>query len=186
MPVRPADGRGGRDGRRGARESGHRRLTPRTPRPGRLVRGVTPVRVRADGVRRRRRGGRRGCLVRRHGAVDVPQPASYALPLGLDAYGSEGPSPIGWTSPPSEQLLLYTAGVTEARNEDRHFHPLGERANLLKDLTRTEPWRPCVRTWPSMPAGRPTTTPRCSCCVTTVMGKENLFPSSEWAGTSAR
>ncbi|KUL44086.1 hypothetical protein ADL12_05970 [Streptomyces regalis] len=32
-----------------------------------------------------------------------------------------------------EQLLLYTDGVTEARDDRGRFYPLAERAHLLKD-----------------------------------------------------
>jgi serine phosphatase RsbU (regulator of sigma subunit) len=72
-------------------------------------------------------------VVRRDGTVDFPQPPAYALPLGLGAHGSEGPKPYRVDFAPGEQLLLYTDGVTEARDEDGRFYPVGERAHLLKD-----------------------------------------------------
>ncbi|PWI14421.1 hypothetical protein DI272_09820 [Streptomyces sp. Act143] len=72
-------------------------------------------------------------VVRRDGSVDFPQPPSYALPLGLGAHGSDGPTPHRVDFGPGEQLLLYTDGVTEARDEDGRFYPVGERAHLLKD-----------------------------------------------------
>ncbi|GAB2759075.1 PP2C family protein-serine/threonine phosphatase [Streptomyces bullii] len=72
-------------------------------------------------------------LVRRDGSVDFPQPPSYALPLGLGAHSSERPGPHRVRFPPGEQLLLYTDGVTEARDESGRFYPLGDRAHLLKD-----------------------------------------------------
>jgi serine phosphatase RsbU (regulator of sigma subunit) len=73
-------------------------------------------------------------LVRQDGTVDFPEPPSYALPLGLGAHGSEGPRPFRVDFAPGEQLLLYTDGVTEARDETGHFYPLAYRAHLLKDL----------------------------------------------------
>ncbi|MBC9727629.1 PP2C family protein-serine/threonine phosphatase [Streptomyces sp. TRM68367] len=72
-------------------------------------------------------------LVRRDGTVDLPQPLAYALPLGLSAHGAEGPKPFRVPFAPGEQLLLYTDGVTEARDEHRRFYPLAERVYLLKD-----------------------------------------------------
>ncbi|MFF0107270.1 PP2C family protein-serine/threonine phosphatase [Streptomyces hirsutus] len=72
-------------------------------------------------------------LVRRDGGVDFPEPPSYALPLGLTAHGTEGPEPFTVGFEPGEQLLLYTDGVTEARDEEGRFYPLGERTHLLKE-----------------------------------------------------
>lgn len=72
-------------------------------------------------------------LVRRDGSVDFPQPPSTALPLGLGTYDDERPKPYRVRFAPGEQLLLYTDGVTEARDGSGHFYPLGERAYLLKD-----------------------------------------------------
>jgi serine phosphatase RsbU (regulator of sigma subunit) len=57
-------------------------------------------------------------------AVDVPAPA---LPLRLmslgDTSGAERTVPLQ----PGDALLLYTDGVTEARNARREFYPLEER-----------------------------------------------------------
>ncbi|MFE2645621.1 PP2C family protein-serine/threonine phosphatase [Streptomyces nigra] len=72
-------------------------------------------------------------LVRRDGSVDFPQPLAFALPLGLGAHGGEGPSPYRVDFAPGEQLLLYTDGVTEARDDQGRFYPLGDRAQLLKE-----------------------------------------------------
>ncbi|MBG0857410.1 serine/threonine-protein phosphatase [Streptomyces spinoverrucosus] len=73
-------------------------------------------------------------LVRRDGTVEFPKPPAYALPLGLAAHGGEGPKPYRVPFVPGEQLLLYTDGVTEARDASGAFYPLGERAHLLKDV----------------------------------------------------
>ncbi len=59
--------------------------------------------------------------------------SAYALPLGLGAHGSDGPKPYPVAFHPGEQLLLYTDGVTEARDEHGSFFPLADRAYLLKD-----------------------------------------------------
>ncbi|WP_409473630.1 PP2C family protein-serine/threonine phosphatase [Streptomyces sp. HC307] len=73
-------------------------------------------------------------LVRQEGTVDFPEPPSYALPLGLGAHGGgEGPRPFRVDFAPGEQLLLYTDGVTETRDETGRFYPLADRAYLLKD-----------------------------------------------------
>ncbi|MEV5886348.1 PP2C family protein-serine/threonine phosphatase [Streptomyces sp. NPDC052020] len=72
-------------------------------------------------------------IVRSDGTVDFPQPPSYAPPLGLGVDVSEGPRPYRVRFAPGEQLLLYTDGVTEARDQEGRFFPLGERAHLLKD-----------------------------------------------------
>ncbi|MEV6542490.1 PP2C family protein-serine/threonine phosphatase [Streptomyces sp. NPDC051665] len=72
-------------------------------------------------------------VVRQDGAVDFPQPPVYALPLGLGAHGIEGPKPYRVDFAPGEQLLLYTDGVTEARDAGGSFYPLGEMADLLKE-----------------------------------------------------
>lgn len=71
--------------------------------------------------------------VRRDGTADFPQPPSFALPLGLGAHGADGPKPYPVAFGPGEQLLLYTDGVTEARDERGSFYPLADRAHLLKD-----------------------------------------------------
>ncbi|MGW0712723.1 PP2C family protein-serine/threonine phosphatase [Streptomyces sp. NPDC002643] len=69
--------------------------------------------------------------VRRDGTVDFPQPPTYALPLGLGAHGGDGPKPYPVAFGPGEQLLLYTDGVTEARDEHGSFYPLADGAHLL-------------------------------------------------------
>lgn len=70
-------------------------------------------------------------LVRADGTVEFPEPEQYALPLGLAAHGTEGPRPFRAEVAPGDQLLLYTDGVTEARDAAGVFYPLGERAGLL-------------------------------------------------------
>lgn len=72
-------------------------------------------------------------LVHGDGTADFPEPPAYALPLGLAAHGGPGPDPFPVPFRPGDQLLLYTDGVTEARDERGGFYPLAERAHLLKD-----------------------------------------------------
>ncbi|RZB14315.1 serine/threonine-protein phosphatase [Streptomyces sp. F001] len=72
-------------------------------------------------------------VVRCDGVPVFAQPPAYALPLGLGAHGGEGPKPHRVSFAPGEQLLLYTDGVTEARDRRGGFYPLAERAHLLKD-----------------------------------------------------
>ncbi|MEU9731484.1 PP2C family protein-serine/threonine phosphatase [Streptomyces sp. NPDC048002] len=72
-------------------------------------------------------------LVRRDGTVHFPEPPAYALPLGLGAHDAGSPQPFRVPFAPGEQLLLYTDGVTEARDQHGNFYPLGERAHLLKE-----------------------------------------------------
>ncbi|MET8460783.1 PP2C family protein-serine/threonine phosphatase [Streptomyces parvulus] len=72
-------------------------------------------------------------VVRADGTVDFPEPASYALPLGLGMHGTDGPQPYSVAFVPGDQLLLYTDGVTEARDDNDAFYPLAQRACLLHE-----------------------------------------------------
>ncbi|MFJ6074438.1 PP2C family protein-serine/threonine phosphatase [Streptomyces sp. NPDC093065] len=72
-------------------------------------------------------------LVHDDGTADFPEPPAYALPLGLAAHGAPGPVPFPVPFLPGDQLLLYTDGVTETRDERGDFYPLAGRAHLLKD-----------------------------------------------------
>ncbi|MFE6956503.1 PP2C family protein-serine/threonine phosphatase [Streptomyces sp. NPDC057696] len=72
-------------------------------------------------------------LVRPDGSAHFPRPPQYALPLGIGVHGGEGPEPYTVDFAPGDQILLYTDGVTEARDGAGDFYPLGDRASLLKD-----------------------------------------------------
>ncbi|MFF7387898.1 PP2C family protein-serine/threonine phosphatase [Streptomyces scabiei] len=62
------------------------------------------------------------------GADVVPvEPALPAPPLGLRALTGETPALQTLPFADGHQLLLYTDGVTEARDRDREFYPLAER-----------------------------------------------------------
>jgi serine phosphatase RsbU (regulator of sigma subunit) len=65
-------------------------------------------------------------LVRGSGVVPV-EPARPAPPLGLRALTDERPSLQVLPFTDGDQLLLYTDGVTEARDHSREFYPLAER-----------------------------------------------------------
>ncbi len=67
------------------------------------------------------------------GRVAFPEPPVHALPLGMDAPHGEVPVPFEVAFRPGNQLLLYTDGVTEARDASGAFYPLGERAGLPAD-----------------------------------------------------
>ncbi|GAB2610496.1 PP2C family protein-serine/threonine phosphatase [Streptomyces capparidis] len=70
-------------------------------------------------------------LVRADGTGRFAEPPEYAPPLGLAILKPEGPSAYEVALEPGDQMLLYTDGVTEARDRAGRFYPLGERAVLL-------------------------------------------------------
>lgn len=65
-------------------------------------------------------------LVRECGDVMAVEPTHPAPPLGLRALTGETASLQVLPFADGEQLLLYTDGVTEARNHSREFYPLAE------------------------------------------------------------
>jgi len=67
------------------------------------------------------------------GKVEFPEPPVYSLPLGLGMHQEGLPVPFSVSFRPGDQLLLYTDGVTEARDGSGMFYPLGLRAWLLAD-----------------------------------------------------
>ncbi|MFP1625660.1 PP2C family protein-serine/threonine phosphatase [Streptomyces sp. 5K101] len=67
------------------------------------------------------------------GTVRFAEPPRNALPLGLGIHGGAGPEPYEADFADGDQLLLYTDGVTEARDRTDRFYPLVERAVLLRD-----------------------------------------------------
>ncbi|MGP4046656.1 PP2C family protein-serine/threonine phosphatase [Streptomyces sp. 2A115] len=65
-------------------------------------------------------------LVRESGNVVAVEPTCPAPPLGLRALTGETPSLQVLPFADGDQLLLYTDGVTEARDHGREFYPLAE------------------------------------------------------------
>ncbi|GAB2896048.1 hypothetical protein GCM10027074_74540 [Streptomyces deserti] len=65
-------------------------------------------------------------LVRVSGGVVAVEPTHAAPPLGLRALSGESPGLQVLPFADGDQLLLYTDGVTEARNHVREFFPLAE------------------------------------------------------------
>ncbi|MCX4758615.1 serine/threonine-protein phosphatase [Kitasatospora purpeofusca] len=72
-------------------------------------------------------------LLRGDGTVQFAEPPLDAPPLGLAALGPDGPQAYQVELAPGDQMLLYTDGVTEARDARGCFYPLERRAFLLKD-----------------------------------------------------
>ncbi len=60
--------------------------------------------------------------------IEVPSPAP---PLGLLSLGDCSRAQVSCTLQPDDQLLLYTDGITEARDAKRVFYPLPERVSAL-------------------------------------------------------
>jgi serine phosphatase RsbU (regulator of sigma subunit) len=60
--------------------------------------------------------------------LEVPAPAP---PLGLLTLGDSSGAAMTLAFKPNDQLLLYTDGVTEARDRRRSFYPLDERLHML-------------------------------------------------------
>jgi serine phosphatase RsbU (regulator of sigma subunit) len=66
-----------------------------------------------------------------NGEVTVLEVQAPAPPLGLLTLGSDAGAKAVFTFKPNDQLLLYTDGVTEARDASREFYPLDERVRAL-------------------------------------------------------
>lgn len=73
-------------------------------------------------------------LLRANGTVQFAEPDSYAAPLGLASLGPPSPTPYKIELAQGDQMLLYTDGVSETRDERGEFYPLAERAHLLDEL----------------------------------------------------
>ena len=63
--------------------------------------------------------------------VTVLEVRAPAPPIGLLTLGSDAGAKAVFTFKPNDQLLLYTDGVTEARDASRQFYPLDERVRVL-------------------------------------------------------
>lgn len=70
-------------------------------------------------------------LVSAAGEVTVLEVRAPAPPLGLITLGNDSGAKQAYPFEPNDQLLLYTDGVTEARDANREFYPLDERVAVL-------------------------------------------------------
>jgi hypothetical protein len=77
-------------------------------------------------------------LVSQDGDVQVLEVRAPAPPLGLITLGSDSGAKETFTFKPNDQLLLYTDGVTEARDANRAFYPLDERIGDLAAQARKQ------------------------------------------------
>ena len=62
-----------------------------------------------------------------------------APPLGLITLGNDSGAKQTYPFEPNDQLLLYTDGVTEARDANREFYPLDERVAVLAPQALPKP-----------------------------------------------
>jgi hypothetical protein len=74
-------------------------------------------------------------LVSAAGEVTVLEVRAPAPPLGLITLGNDSGAKQTYPFEPNDQLLLYTDGVTEARDANREFYPLDERVAALAPQT---------------------------------------------------
>ena len=70
-------------------------------------------------------------LISPEDGVIVLEVRAPAPPLGLITLGSDAGAKQVYAFKPNDQLLLYTDGVTEARDASREFYPLDERVKAL-------------------------------------------------------
>jgi serine phosphatase RsbU (regulator of sigma subunit) len=72
-------------------------------------------------------------------SVTVLEVRAPAPPLGLLTLGSDAGAKEVYNFKPNDQLLLYTDGVTEARDASREFYPLDERVRALAPQVQQKP-----------------------------------------------
>ncbi|MEV5741059.1 PP2C family protein-serine/threonine phosphatase [Microbispora rosea] len=70
-------------------------------------------------------------LLGRDGRVQRLEPCQEAPPLGLVALAPAGPEPYGCAFHEGDEILFYTDGVCEARDQGGDFYPLEDRAPSL-------------------------------------------------------
>ncbi|HZG07054.1 MAG TPA: PP2C family protein-serine/threonine phosphatase [Streptomyces sp.] len=71
-------------------------------------------------------------VVRADGTAHLAEPPETAPPLGM-GFDLKPPEPYGLSLGRGDQMLLYTDGVTEARDPDGTFYPLARRSFLLRE-----------------------------------------------------
>jgi serine phosphatase RsbU (regulator of sigma subunit) len=90
-------------------------------------------------------------LISADNEVTVLEVRAPAPPLGLLTLGSESGAKETYIFQPDDQLLLYTDGVTEARDASEVFYPLEERVAVLAPQARPKTARMGIRrTGPSL------------------------------------
>jgi serine phosphatase RsbU (regulator of sigma subunit) len=77
-------------------------------------------------------------LISPTGGVTVLEVRAPAPPLGLLTLGSDSGAKETYAFKPNDQLLLYTDGVTEARDASRAFYPLDKRVAILAPQLRPQ------------------------------------------------
>jgi serine phosphatase RsbU (regulator of sigma subunit) len=80
-------------------------------------------------------------LISQDAAVSVLEVRAPAPPLGLITLGNDSGAKEMYAFNPNDQLLLYTDGVTEARDASREFYPLDERVAILAPKALPKPAR---------------------------------------------
>ncbi|MFD1831097.1 PP2C family protein-serine/threonine phosphatase [Streptomyces desertarenae] len=71
-------------------------------------------------------------VVRADGTAHPAEPPETSPPLGM-GLDLKPPEPYGVSLAPGDQMLLYTDGVTEARDPEGVFYPLVRRSFLLRE-----------------------------------------------------
>jgi serine phosphatase RsbU (regulator of sigma subunit) len=80
-------------------------------------------------------------LISQNAGVSVLEVRAPAPPLGLLTLGNDSGAKEMYAFKPNDQLLLYTDGVTEARDASREFYPLDERVAILAPRAQPKPAR---------------------------------------------
>jgi hypothetical protein len=83
--------------------------------------------------------------------ADPPEPG---LPLGLAQFGPQGRKEYTIPFGPGDRMLLYTDGISEARDKTGAFYPVGHSASLLGGRIPKTCWRVCTPTSSGTPADR--------------------------------
>lgn len=114
----------------------HRRLSNEEPGEGSGEKFVTAVLAEFrddDTVTLLNCGHPAPLLLRGDGSGVFAEPDDAAPPLGLSELTTAGPCPYTVKFTATDQMLLFTDGVVEARDDTGRFYPLAERAHLLTD-----------------------------------------------------
>lgn len=100
-----------------------------------------------------------------HDGAAAPVPLRQtSVPLGMAELSSEPRVAEQLDFPSGATLLVFTDGVTEARNAAGTFYPLDTRLGRWAGAARARCWTPSTRTSTPSPAVNDATTSRCSRC----------------------